>query len=161
MVRPQPYELRFGAGLVATDNGKVIGVIAGAGIQIDLPGPQVSEEEIATCIGLLDVLAVHPDHRRTGMGALLRDHLLEHFRNVDHRLVIANMAAGRADLVTIHTGWGWTVGNPGSGLAVAIGPDPLALAEAPSTRVRTPAIACSEASADQPPLVAIEERVEG
>jgi hypothetical protein len=50
-------------GLVAEVDGEVVGVVAGAGIRLLLPGLQVSGEEITRRIGLLDVLAVHPDHR--------------------------------------------------------------------------------------------------
>ncbi len=101
----------------------------------------MSEEDIVQRIGLLDVLAVHPDHRRTGVGALLRDQILDRFRDVGHRLVMAKLAAGRQDLVPIYAAWGWSVGNPGAGVAIQIGSEPLALAEDPATRVAWTALA--------------------
>ncbi|MFF2438777.1 GNAT family N-acetyltransferase [Streptomyces sp. NPDC058107] len=88
---------RFGLGLVAEVDGEVVGVVAGAGIRVIVPGLKVSEEEIARRIGLLDVLAVRPDHRRKGVGTLLCNSLLDHFRTVGHRLVVAKLAAGRHD----------------------------------------------------------------
>ncbi|MQY40252.1 hypothetical protein SRB17_82830 [Streptomyces sp. RB17] len=132
---------RFGSGLVAEDHGKVVGVVAGAGIKLTVAGLEVSEEEITQRIGLLDVLAVHPGHRRTGVGSLLRDHLLDRLRDVGHCLVMANLAVGRRDLVPIYAAWGWTVGNPGAGIAIQIGSEPLALAEDPGTRVAWTALA--------------------
>ncbi|KDN74807.1 hypothetical protein DF19_27355 [Streptomyces olindensis] len=132
---------RFGTGLVAEADGQVIGFAAGAGIGLSLPGLQVSGEEIARRIALLDVIAVHPDHRRKGVGTALRDALLDHFREAGHRLVMAKLAAGRTDLVPIYSGWGWTVGNPGAGLPVALGPDPVVLAEEPTIRVAWTALA--------------------
>ncbi|MGQ4389068.1 GNAT family N-acetyltransferase [Streptomyces sp. SAS_270] len=131
---PSPAS-RFAAGLVAQANGQVVGVAAGAGISLALPGLQVSDEEITRRIALLDVIAVHPDHRRRGIGPLLRDALLDHFRAVGHRLVMAKLAAGRRDLVPIYSAWGWKVGHPNEGVAVALGPDPVVLAEEPATRV--------------------------
>ncbi|MDQ1052048.1 GNAT superfamily N-acetyltransferase [Streptomyces sp. V4I2] len=56
---------RFAAGLVAQANGHVLGVVAGAGIGLTLPGVRVSEEEITRRIALI---AVQPDHRRKGLG---------------------------------------------------------------------------------------------
>ncbi|SEB60542.1 Acetyltransferase (GNAT) family protein [Streptomyces sp. PAN_FS17] len=132
---------RFGTGLVAEADGQILGVIAGAGIGLSLPGLEVTEEEITRRIALLDVLAVHPDHRRQGIGALLRNALLDHFRRAGHRLVLAKLAAGRRDLVPVYSGWGWTVGNPGAGVAVELGPDPVVLAEDPTTRVAWIALA--------------------
>ncbi|MFD4481596.1 GNAT family N-acetyltransferase [Streptomyces sp. NPDC058471] len=131
---------RFAAGLVSQGNGQVLGVAAGAGISLALPGLQVSEEEITRRIALLDVIAVHEDHRRRGIGALLRDALLGHFREVGHRLVMAKLAAGRRDLVPIYSAWGWNVGHPHAGVGVALGPDPVVLAEEPATRVAWTAI---------------------
>ncbi|MFG3276011.1 GNAT family N-acetyltransferase [Streptomyces luteogriseus] len=132
---------RFGTGLVAEADGQVIGFAAGAGIGLSLPGLQVSEEEIARRIALLDVIAVHPEHRRRGIGTVLRDAVLDHFRAAGHRLVMAKLAAGRPDLDPIYSRWGWTVGHTGAGLAVALGPDPVVLAEEPTTRVAWTALA--------------------
>jgi hypothetical protein len=48
---------------------------------------------------------------------------------------MAKLAAGRRDLVPIYSAWGWNVGHPNAGVAVALGPDPVVLAEEPATRV--------------------------
>ncbi|MFF4675064.1 GNAT family N-acetyltransferase [Streptomyces sp. NPDC001279] len=130
---PSPAN-RFGTGLVAEDGGRIVGVVAGAGIRLDMPGLQVSEDEIARRIALLDVLAVEPGHRRQGIGALLHDSLLTYFQDLRHRLVLTKLAAGRSDLVPRYSRWRWNVGNVGAGVAVAIGPDHLVLAEDPAVR---------------------------
>jgi GNAT superfamily N-acetyltransferase len=132
---------RFGVGLVAEVDGEVVGVVAGAGIRVLLPGLQVSGEEIARRIGLLDVLAVHPDHRQRGMGGLLCNSLLDRFRDMGHRLVVTKLAAGRHDLVPIYSGWGWSVGDPGAGVAVEIGPHHVVIAEDPAARTAWTALA--------------------
>ncbi|MGP4004445.1 GNAT family N-acetyltransferase [Streptomyces sp. 8N706] len=137
---PSPVN-RFGVGLVAEADEEVVGVVAGAGIGVLLPGLQVSEQEIARRIGLLDVLAVHPDHRRRGMGALLCNSLLNRFRDGGHRLVVAKLATGRRDLIPIYSGWGWNVGNPGAGVAVEIGPHQVVIAEDPAARTAWTALA--------------------
>ncbi|MGW6099797.1 GNAT family N-acetyltransferase [Streptomyces sp. NPDC055157] len=132
---------RFGLGLVAEVDGEVVGVVAGAGIRVIMPSLKVSEEDITRRIGLLDVLAVHPDHRHQGVGTLLCNSLLDHFRAVGHRLVVAKLAAGRHDLVPIYSGWGWSVGNPGAGVAVEIDPRPVVIAEDPAARTAWTALA--------------------
>jgi GNAT superfamily N-acetyltransferase len=125
---------RFGTGLVAELDGKVVGVAAGAGIRLTLSGLEVSEGEIARRIGILDVLAVDPDHRRQGIGRLLVDALLTQFQDRGHRLMLAKLAAGKHDLVPLYSSWGWSVGEAGAGLAVEIGPHYLAIAEDPAVR---------------------------
>ncbi|MGW6318957.1 GNAT family N-acetyltransferase [Streptomyces sp. NPDC055099] len=137
---PSPSN-RFGAGLVAEVEGEVVGVVAGAGIRLPLAGLQVSPEEIARRIGLLDVLAVDRGHRRQGIGALLCDSLVTQFQDGGHRLMVAKLATGRHDLVPLYTSWGWKIGKPGAGVAVEIGPHHLAIAEDPSTRTAWAALA--------------------
>lgn len=130
---PSPAN-RFGMGLVAEVDGKVVGVAAGAGIGLRLPGLEVPEEEIARKIGILDVLAVDPDHRRQGIGALMCDSLVTQFQDRGHALMLAQLANGKHDLVSLYENWGWTVGAMGAGLAVEIGPHQLVIAEDPATR---------------------------
>ncbi|MFI0990596.1 GNAT family N-acetyltransferase [Streptomyces exfoliatus] len=130
---PSPAN-RFGVGLVAEVDGEVVGVVAGAGIRLPLSGLAVSGEEIARRIGLLDVLAVDPGHRRQGIGALLCDSLATLLQDGGHRLMVTKLAAGRHDLVPLYTSWGWKVGNPGEGVAVEIGPHHVVIAEDPSAR---------------------------
>ncbi|MER6616321.1 GNAT family N-acetyltransferase [Streptomyces xantholiticus] len=130
---PSPAN-RFGLGLVAEVDEEVVGVVAGAGIRVLLPGLRVSGDEITRRIGLLDVVAVHPDHRRKGIGTLLCDSLLDGFRRAGHRLVVTKLAAGRHDLVPIYSAWGWRVGEPGAGVAVEIGPHQVVIAEDLSAR---------------------------
>lgn len=125
---------RFAVALVAEIAGAVVGVAAGAEISLGLPGLQVSEEEIARRICLLDVLAIHPEHRRRGLGGLLVRTLLDQFREAGSRVVMTKLAAGRHDLVPVYTRWGWSVGLPGAGLPVAVGPDPLVIGEDPAVR---------------------------
>ncbi|WP_307680656.1 hypothetical protein [Streptomyces sp. V4I2] len=48
---------------------------------------------------------------------------------------MAKLAAGRRELVPLYSGWGWNVGHPNAGVAVALGPDPVVLAEELATRV--------------------------
>lgn len=93
---------RFGVGLVAEVDGKAVGFVAGAGIAVALSGLDVSEEDITRRIGLLDILAVHPDYQRRGIGALLCTTLLDRFRDTGQRLVVAKLANGRRDLIPIY-----------------------------------------------------------
>ncbi|MGW2355160.1 GNAT family N-acetyltransferase [Actinacidiphila glaucinigra] len=125
---------RFGTGLVAEVDGRVVGVVAGAGVHLPISGLQVSADEIAQRIGLLDVLAVDSDHRRLGIGALLCDSLLTSFQDRGYRLMLTKLAAGRHDLVPLYSGWGWNVGEVGAGVAVEIGPHQLVIAEDPAAR---------------------------
>lgn len=126
---------RFGVGLVAEVDGKAVGFVAGAGIAVALSGLDVSEEDITRRIGLLDILAVHPDYQRRGIGALLCTTLLDRFRDTGQRLVVAKLANGRRDLIPIYAGWGWSVGGNGSGLAVELGSHPIVIAEHPAERI--------------------------
>lgn len=125
---------RFGIGLVAEVDGKVVGIAVGAGIVLGLPELEVPEEEVTRRIGILDVLAVDPGHRRQGIGALLVDTLVATFQDGGHTLMLAQLAAGKHDLVPLYEGWGWTVGAVGAGLAIEIGIDQLVIAEDPDTR---------------------------
>lgn len=133
---PSPAN-RFGVGLVAEADGMVVGWGAGAGIGVVMPGLDVSEGEIARRIALLDLLAVHPDHQKRGVGSLLSTTLLDldRFKDMGQRLVVAKLANGRRDLIPIYSGWGWNVGNPGAGLAVNLGSYPVVIAEDPAARI--------------------------
>lgn len=62
------------------------------------------EEEITRRIGILDVLAVDPDHRRQGIGSLLCDTLVSAFQDGGHTLMLAQLAAGKHDLVPLYEG---------------------------------------------------------
>lgn len=86
---------RFAIFLVAESGGGVIGGAAGA--SLDLPGLQVSEQEITRRIGLLDILAVRPAHRRKGLGALLASIVLDQFRDAGCRTMVY-LAPRRHDL---------------------------------------------------------------
>lgn len=130
---PSPAN-RFGTGLVAVVDGKIVGIAAGAGIVIQLPELDVSEEEITGRIGILDVLAVDPDYRRQRIGALLCDSLVTAFQDRGHTLMLAKLANGKHDLVPFYESRGWTVGAKGAGLAVEIGGRQLVIAEDPATR---------------------------
>lgn len=48
--------------------------------------------------------------------------------------MLTQLAAGGRDLVPRYSSWGWNVGNVGVGVAAAIGPDHLVLAEDPAVR---------------------------
>ncbi|WP_371930686.1 GNAT family N-acetyltransferase [Streptomyces poriferorum] len=106
---------RFSTGLVAEIDGQVVGVVAGIGLRIELPGLSVSSEEIAKRVGLLDVVAVHPDHRREGLGTLLCHSLLDRFRKTGQRLMVAQLAAGRHELIPVYARWGGLWGYRGQG----------------------------------------------
>lgn len=75
-----------------------------------------------------------PGHRRQGIGTLLVDTLVTTFQDGGHTLMLAQLAAGKHDLVPLYEGWGWTVGAVGAGLAIEIGPDQLVIADDPDTR---------------------------
>uniref|UniRef100_UPI0039AEA088 GNAT family N-acetyltransferase n=1 Tax=Streptomyces sp. W75 TaxID=1170711 RepID=UPI0039AEA088 len=132
---------RFPAAFVAELDRQVVGVVAGVGANLQLPRLEVPPEQAAQRIGLLDILAVHPGHQGSGIGALLCDLLLESFRERGTRLVLARVASGRRDLVPVYNRWGWSMGNPSAGVAVQVGSQPLALMEDPGTRIAWKALA--------------------
>lgn len=128
-------ENQFCVGLVAEQEGKVLGVIAGKGVMLSLDNLPVSQEEVVRRVALLDLLAVHPDHHGLGFGTLLHNAMVERFRTSGHRVMMANLASGRRDLLPIYRKWGWNVGEQGAGIAIEIGTGPIALAEDAATRV--------------------------
>ncbi|MFJ3601118.1 GNAT family N-acetyltransferase [Streptomyces sp. NPDC090126] len=130
----EPSTDSFAECLVAERRGEVVGAVGGVGLNLALAGLAVPDVEIARRIRLLDFLAVRPADRGAGMGTLLTTTLIDQFRGDGSRLMVAQLAAGRHDLVSVYTAWGWTVGPRGAGLPIQIGPDPLVIGDAPSLR---------------------------
>ncbi|MET8661645.1 GNAT family N-acetyltransferase [Streptomyces griseus] len=125
---------QFATCLIAEHRGEIVGVAGGAGLGLDLAELEVSDMEIARRIRLLDFLAVRPADRGAGLGTLLTTTLLDQFRSDGARLTVANLAAGRHELIPVYTAWGWTIGPRGAGLPIQIGPDPLVIGDSPALR---------------------------
>ncbi|MFE5923562.1 GNAT family N-acetyltransferase [Streptomyces sp. NPDC056468] len=126
------FENQFAMGLVAESDGEVIAVAAGAALAMGLDGLSVSREMITRRMALLDVLAVRANRRGEGLGRRLAETFIEWYQERAFRIVIANIAPGRRDLVSLYEHWGWHVGAAGAGLAIQIGQDPVLINEEPT-----------------------------
>ncbi|WP_329625967.1 GNAT family N-acetyltransferase (plasmid) [Streptomyces sp. NBC_01255] len=125
-------ENQFALALVAESDGEVIAVVAGAALAMDLDDLSVSREMIIRRMALLDLLAVRADRRGEGLGRRLAETFIEWYQEREFRIVIANIAPGRHDLVSLYKHWGWHVGAAGAGLAIQIVQDPVLINEEPT-----------------------------
>ncbi|WP_329111823.1 GNAT family N-acetyltransferase [Streptomyces sp. NBC_01353] len=119
----------FAFGTAAVVEGALIGVVVAQGVRLDLA------IDLSGGVGLVDGLAVDQAFRGVGIGSLLLEDTVQRFQSLGHRGVIAQLAAGRSELVTFYTRHGWSVGLPGQGAVLATDEGPVAVMENAAARV--------------------------
>lgn len=127
-------DVSFARGLMGEVGSQPAAVALALNKSFHLPGLDLTEDLIRRRLLGLDALGVRPELRGRGIGRALAQMVIDEGRAAGYRLLIADLAADRQDLVHIYTRWGWSVGDRGTGVAVWCAGEPVALNENPDTR---------------------------